>query len=153
MSSTDVDELAGVILALDVGSSSVRCSAYSNDRGAQSAGRATSSSACCLLLLASSRRTRRSVDFQGRIAWTTEEEEEGEQSNLLDVLDACVDDVLAQLREKKNMTTKIQAVGFSTFAMNLIGVNQLGDVLGEDATMSYACQIPEVNVEVEKLKR
>ena len=132
----------GVILALDVGSSSVRCSAY-DCRDTE-----TLPEVSRLRCLATSRRLRRSVDFQGRIAW--KESTSCASDTLLDVLDECVDDVLKQLQGEKHI---IMGVGFSTFVMNLVGVNRLGEMVGDDATMSYACQIPDVNAEVEILKR
>ena len=142
---------AGVILSLDVGSSSVRCSAFeicwaaSEQKGEH---RASKISSC----VASSRRLRRSVDSQGRIAWRNGPDSEA--ANLLDVIDECVDEVLTHLQQNHGLDGKrIKGVGLSTFAMNLVGVNRLGKVIGEVATMSYACQIPEVNAEVEKLKR
>ena len=148
---SDGDEVnrGGVILALDVGSSSVRCSAYDSlSPGISAAGKqgVEEPQLSRLRCLATSRRLRRSVDFQGRIAWN----ESTCSRNLLDVLDECVDDVLNQneLQEKQ-----IIGVGFSTFAMNLVGVNRLGEMVGGDATMSYACQMPEVNAEVEEIIR
>jgi len=143
-----------LILALDVGSSSVRCSAYETH--------ASSSSA---VVVASSRRARRSVHLDGRIAWKQSGDDAGgdddASSSLLDVIDECVDDVLEQLRMRRpdsddDETITIQAVGFTTFVMNLVGVDRDGNVVGgegDESTLSYACQKPEVNAEVEDLKR
>jgi gluconokinase len=47
---------------------------------------------------------------------------------------------------------KVTAIGFSTFVMNLVGVDRHGHLVGDEATLSYACQTAEVNAEVEDLK-
>ena len=148
--------MGSFILALDVGSSSVRCSAYEQHASSHPS-----------VVVASSRRARRSVHLDGRVAWQSSCDDAGGEGNasssLLDVLDECVDDVLEQLRMRRSSssdsddeTIAIQAVGFTTFVMNLVGVDRDGNVVGgegDESTLSYACQIPEVNAEVEDLKR
>jgi gluconokinase len=120
-----------VIVAVDVGSSSIRCSAYD---------------ATNYNVVASSSQQRRSVHpGTGRIILM--DDTSGE--SLLDVIDGCVDDVLRQLLQGEY---KVTAIGFSTFVMNLVGVDRHGHLVGDEATLSYACQTAEVNAEVEDLK-
>jgi gluconokinase len=140
-----------VVLAVDVGSSSVRCSAYD---------------VIDYTVVASSSQQRKSVDpGTGQIILfntAIDHDAEGKNNiNLLDVIDTCVDDVLRQvlvLQPSKPATQecfyKVVAIGFSTFVMNLVGVDDRGLLIGHEASMSYTCsQSPEVNAEVENLKR
>ena len=125
---------AKIVLALDVGSSSIRCTAYEY---------------CChdetLTQVAS-------VSHQMRVV----------QPNsgtinvrpLFDRVDVCVDEVIQRLIEVYNSASfQVLAVGFSTFVMNLVGVDSEGEVVGPDATMSYACNAEAVTDEVRALKR
>ena len=118
-----------VVLALDIGSSSVRCSAYTiSDK-----------------IVAHASQERRSVlPNSGYIALQSDD-----GSGFMDDIDQVVDEVLRGLSEEY----KVCAVGFSSFVMNLIGVDCHGNPVGDDATMSYACQTEEVLTDVEKLKR
>ena len=47
---------------------------------------------------------------------------------------------------------RIVGVGFSSFVMNLVGVNGLGVPVGEEASISYACNTAEVAKEVQSLQ-
>lgn len=134
---------SALILALDVGSSSVRCSAYDTSNNNTK-------------LVTTSQRSRRSVCSDGRIAWFNLDDDKIDKNSalcLLDVIDDCVDDVLEQLRNDQTTTFVIRAIGFSSFVMNLIGFNRDGQFLDENATLTYACQRPGVNLEVEDLNR
>ena len=128
----------GVVLALDIGSSSVRCFAYNNNQD----------------VVARSSRERRSV-VAGRIALVAEDDTESSNkkkssSFLFDVIDTCVDDILEQLSP---VGLKVVALGFSTFCMNLVGVDSNGELVGKDATLTYACSSRSVNDQVKNLKR
>ena len=72
---------------------------------------------------------------------------------VLDAIDKCIDEVLQLLRDAQQSNFRIVAVGFSTFAMNLCGVDRSGDPLGEVATLSYACNRDDVVKACENLKR
>jgi gluconokinase len=127
-----------LVLAIDVGSSSIRCTAYE-----------VNSVEDCdpFHVVAASSVPRRVIQpLTGRILVFSDGEENG---NLFDVIDHCVDEVLYQL---KSYSGKVVAIGFSTLVMNLIGVDEHCRPVGNDATLSYACQIPAVNEEVEHLK-
>lgn len=134
-----------LILAIDVGSSSVRCAAY--DRDERTA-------------VASASRSRKSIHpGTGRVNILLVPDVGGGgdgSSNLWDVIDECVDDVLEQLAattQQQQPEYKVVAIGFSTFVMNLIGVDRHGVPVGVEATLSYRCASPEVTAEVEHLKR
>ena len=78
-------------------------------------------------------------------------------SDLFECIDICVDQVLHQLQQTKNDSNpcpySVVAVGFTTFVMNLIGIDHNGRPIGNDVTMSYACQTKQVQEEVQQLKR
>jgi sugar (pentulose or hexulose) kinase len=128
-----------LVLAIDVGSSSVRCTAYE----------VTSAEGCDPFdVCAASSVPRRVVQpVTGQILVYSNEDEE---QNLFDDIDQCVDEVLDQLRSRSG---KVVAIGFSTLVMNLIGVDERWIPVANNATLSYACQIPSVNKEVDLLKR
>ena len=58
--------------------------------------------------------------------------------DILVSIDRSIDNVLSSLR---NALTNYQvvAIGFSTFVMNLVGVDEMGEPVDEMATCSYAC--------------
>jgi sugar (pentulose or hexulose) kinase len=164
-----------IVLAIDVGSSSVRCSAYrinheTDDRPEN------------LLLVEAledcnvKKEARVVQPNTGRIiieqhyhAGTngdgnkehndTTRTEHTTTTTLFDLIDSCVDDTLKLLRERSKqqqnnlLAFDILGVGFSTLVMNLIGVDHNGDVIGEAATMSYACNSLEATNYCQTLKR
>ena len=74
---------------------------------------------------------------------------------VLSVIDKCVDEVLSLLRSTHNNTSngyQIIAVGFSTFVMNLVGVDVNGDPVSDVATCSYACNRDDVVRECQSLR-
>jgi gluconokinase len=119
-----------VILALDIGSSSIRCVAYSLTEGTSSV---SAVPGCSSSIPARSVRPN-----NGKIQWKSSDNE-----TVLDKVDSCVDSVLKSLRKNKT-SFRVVAVGFSSFVMNLIAVDADGNVLGDDLTMSYACNAPAV---------
>jgi hypothetical protein len=128
-----------VILAIDIGSSSIRCTAYdvSNQESHQ------------YRVVTSQSQSRRSVQpGSGKIVLLNDN-----STTLLDDIDVLVDQVLNQLHSVTNVTYNVIAVGFSSFVMNLVGVDVHGQWIGDHATLSYACSQSEVNTEVKRLKR
>ena len=86
---------------------------------------------------------------------------------VLSAIDECVDKVLYLLRasdhdisgysDDTNATTnsncfQIVAIGFSTFVMNLIGVDTNGSPVDDVATCSYACNRDDVVKECQDLR-
>jgi len=77
---------------------------------------------------------------------------------VLSAIDECVDEVLCLLRSTDNNNTsssdgyQIIAVGFSTFVMNLVGVDVNGDPVSDVATCSYACNRDDVVRECQALR-
>jgi gluconokinase len=153
-STTTSADISSIILAIDVGSSSVRCTAY------QCYGTNTDPMEGC-----SSSIQRQGVEpITGTIR----------TNGLFEAVDSAVDEVLSKLRRIVGLedggetTIKVEAVGFSTFVMNLIAVNDDGELISfnqqnagnaEDDTntttvgISYACNTPEVQAECQRLRQ
>lgn len=72
---------------------------------------------------------------------------------LLDEIDSVIDECLAALRKHVMDPIQIIGLGFSSFVMNFVAVDENGTLVGEMATLSYACQSPEVALACRKLKR
>ena len=68
---------------------------------------------------------------------------------LLDEIDSCIDEIPNKLDEN----FVVVVLGFSTSCMNLIGVDNRGRIVGEEATLSYACNDGRVVQECERLKK
>jgi gluconokinase len=136
-----VDRPQAIVITIDVGSSSVRSSAY-----ALNAGGTLSPS------MASASRPKRSVQPNtGKIVLKGV----GDSPSLMDLVDQCVDETLQKLRELfgRDQQWEVLGIGFSTFVMNLVGVSADGAVVGEEASISYACNSAAVAEEVQALKR
>jgi sugar (pentulose or hexulose) kinase len=121
-----------VIIAIDVGTSGTRCSAY---------GWSDENIACW----EGASRKLRSLQPNGKIRIEA----------IITAIEACLDEVLEKLRQSAEfdpLRHEIVALGFSTFCMNLVGVTSKGK-LNEEATISYACNTDAVAREVEVLKR
>jgi gluconokinase len=145
MSSSSVDNAVDhlqIIITIDVGSSSVRSSAYA----LQSGGILSPTS------MASASRPQRSVQPNtGKIVLTGG----GNGPSLMDLVDQCIDETLRKLRElfDRDQQWEVLGIGFSTFVMNLVGVSADGEVVGEEASISYACNSATVGEEVQALRR
>ncbi len=125
-----------IILSIDIGSSSVRCSAYSWD---------DASTVVEALVGCSSSRP-----IQAAAAGTRQPI----LDLLLEYVDNCVEDTLQCLRQRQqqpNNEFRIIAVGFSTFVMNLIGLHKDGNIV-DGATITYACNSPHVAQECQLLQ-
>jgi len=124
------------LLVLDVGSSSVRCCAYTLEDDT------TISKAEVIIT-----RPRMSVHpVTGKIR---------QVMGLLDTINGCVDAVLDELASFTDSSTgfAIKGVGFSSFVMNLIGIDECGNPVGDDMTLSYACNSEAVVEEVAALSK
>jgi gluconokinase len=131
-----------VIIALDIGSSSARCSAYylqdnSSDNESIVASVETVPECSASLPISSVQ------SLTGKIFRLQE---------LLDAIDAIVEETIQKIRENVE-SFEIVGVGFSSFVMNMVGVDAQGKVVGPEASISYACNTPEIAREVCELKR
>jgi ribulose kinase len=127
-----------VVIALDIGSSSIRCSAY----------RVLGKDGVKMLDQCYTVRQLKTVEsISGKIRLTTEQ-----GTDLLDEIDGIVDDVLQKLRELAE-PTKVLGLGFASFCMNLIALDALGHPVGQEATISYSCSTSDVGDECRWLKR
>ena len=147
-----------LILAIDIGSSSIRCSAYrmvtsDDDKG-------SASTCTSRRVVASVEGCSSSIKMQGVEPNTGKvriyrKNDGGDEQCMLDDIDSCVDVTLDKIREKYGASKSsyiVSAVAFSTFVMNLVGIDGSGKPVGNDATLSYACNTPEVARECEAIR-
>lgn len=124
------DQGQKVILAVDIGSSSVRCTAFvwSDDH-------------IVVGLTGSSRKSRSLHPISGKVCLEP----------ILTAVEECVDDVLQQLTVEEDY--EVVAVGLTSFVMNLVGVDGSGTAVGDDVTISYVCNTDAVAEEVRILQK
>lgn len=136
---------AKLVIALDVGSSSIRCTPY----------HITTTSVSALHGCSVAKQRASVHPNTGKIALLNPENGNlVEDQTLFEDIDACIDDTLHLLRPHYNQNTfQIAAVGISSFVMNLIGIDQFGLIVGEECTLSYACNSIDVVEEISRLKR
>ena len=153
-----------VILSLDIGSSSIRCSAQrltlNDDDGSKKddsyAGSRPVMTVTSLSETSSSTKVSSVRPTTGHVI--LKHEDSSTTGTLLDIIDTCMDNTLALLRQHygKNKTStstyQVVGIGVSSFVMNLIGLDKSGTPVGEDATLSYACNTPHVVEECKVLK-
>ncbi|KAL7501983.1 hypothetical protein ACHAWX_000423, partial [Stephanocyclus meneghinianus] len=155
-----------ILLAVDAGSSSVRCKAYeflphrsvedANDNVGcnQDCGGSPSSSIHDEPHRESMPLLRAMTDIHHAVPMTCIIPNTGHIRihSLLTAIDECIDNVLRLLRRSSmhNKEFRVVAVGFSTFVMNLVGVDDTGEPVSETATLSYACNRSDV---VEQCRR
>jgi gluconokinase len=143
-----------VILAVDVGSSSIRCTAYrvraatgssptKPGGSSQQADKVEPVSEDSYAV----RKIRTVEPNTGKIMLTTED-----GTNLLDEIDGIIDECLEKLRNSLE-EFHVLGLGFATFCMNLIALDEYGNPVGKEATLSYACATPSVAEECRWLKR
>ncbi|OEU22851.1 actin-like ATPase domain-containing protein [Fragilariopsis cylindrus CCMP1102] len=156
----DDDNNTNIILAIDVGSSSVRTTAYR---------------------YSSSNNNNEIVDVvaipncSSSISGPAVEPTTGiiQTNGLMDAIDRTIDEVLSKLRSRRkidndnnnndndndnnnnnnNQGFRIEAVGFSTFVMNLIAMTNHTTTITPAASISYACNAPEVNRECQRIRQ
>jgi sugar (pentulose or hexulose) kinase len=138
-----VGDEAVIIIALDIGSSSIRCTAYKYLRDNNNDEHNDDD----FVVLASSRRPRRSIQENGQILL----------DGLFDDIDALMDEIhtsLASTCTESHPIHVVAAIGITSFVMNLIGVDvHSKPIMNPAATLSYACQSKQVDEELVKLKR
>ena len=164
-----------IIIAIDIGSSSVRCSAYelfraadledprhlNNHNGEESPPVVIKAIDTCR----SSRPVRSVQPNTGKIQIFLGHcrNDDGEQPDvpddssslcLMDHVDECMDELLSKIRKTYlDGRFQILAVGFSSFVMNLVGVDSDGKIIGNEASISYACNSPDVAEQCRSLRR
>mmetsp|Transcript_24974 Transcript_24974/g.49747 ORF Transcript_24974/g.49747 Transcript_24974/m.49747 type:complete len:633 (-) Transcript_24974:93-1991(-) len=153
-----------ILLAVDAGSSSIRCTAYerveSKKQDDDCAGsdvlknrssleRTTTSNSLPSPII----RTLENVSHTIKMASVVPNTGYIRINEVLAAIDECIDQVLRLLRlQFLSQKYEVVAVGISTFVMNLIGVNEFGKPIGESATLSYACNREDVVRECQKLE-
>eukprot|EP00584_Thalassiosira_punctigera_P000836 CAMPEP_0172536578 /NCGR_PEP_ID=MMETSP1067-20121228/8318_1 /TAXON_ID=265564 ORGANISM="Thalassiosira punctigera, Strain Tpunct2005C2" /NCGR_SAMPLE_ID=MMETSP1067 /ASSEMBLY_ACC=CAM_ASM_000444 /LENGTH=619 /DNA_ID=CAMNT_0013321683 /DNA_START=41 /DNA_END=1900 /DNA_ORIENTATION=- len=151
------------ILAIDVGSSSIRCTAYEYQGARCLDGRV----ADCELdystaqLSSSQPRVTAMEGINHKISMPTIVPNKGHIriQEVLSAIDECIDEVLSLLRQEEREEEKlgessyqVVAIGFSTFVTSLVAVDICGDPVGESATLSYACNREDVVKECQILR-
>lgn len=141
------NKIAPVILAIDVGSSSVRCSAYRYEYTfTENANHKRAIHTIAVPGCSSSIQRQGVEPTTGTIR----------TKDLLNAIDTAVDEVLSKLSDQFEETKpwvsfRVDAVGFSTFVMNLVPIDDHGDLI-ENISISYACNASEVNSECQTLR-
>lgn len=120
-----------VILALDIGSSSVRCSLYDVN--------GTSLIHSSSISVSSVHPNSGNIKLQ-----------HGNET-VLEIVDRCVDQTIENMRQTSSF--RVVGVGFSSFVMNLIAIDENGEFVGEDASISYACNTENVAEECRCIKK
>jgi hypothetical protein len=73
---------------------------------------------------------------------------------VFDAIDQCVDETLVKLRARLGrLAFEVVGVSFSNFVMNLLGVDEEGTVIGPEASISYACNSPDIAEEVATIRK
>jgi gluconokinase len=152
-------QMDSIILAIDIGSSSIRCMAYKYDDWnniddqVNAAPFGVDAVPDCFAST-----LRPSVQpTTGKIRLLSF----GDHNSLMDTVDSVVEQVLEKVRSRYDDESndddkqfRIVAVGFSSFVMNLVAVNsETGELLGDEFTCSYACNSAEAVQECERLKQ
>ncbi|KAL7466227.1 hypothetical protein ACHAXS_006516, partial [Conticribra weissflogii] len=152
-----------IILAVDAGSSSIRCTAYerveSKNLDDDGAGNDYTNRTCLERIMSSNELPSPIIRALENMCHTIQMASVVPNSGYIRIkevlagIDECIDEVLRLLRLKfLSQEYEVVAVGFSTFVMNLVGVNEFGEPIGESATLSYACNREDVVLECQKLR-
>ena len=164
-----------VILSIDVGSSSIRCTPYyTNDTSATngtnnttmtsstSTSNGTKPAAVTALPQCASTCKISCVEPEtGHILLqrtdTCSSNSTSQSKTILQDINSCIDETIASLRihHKDEESFQIVAIGITTFVMNLMGVGADGDFLslGKGYTCSYACNSQSVQQQCRALKQ
>jgi len=161
-----------LILAIDIGTSSIRCSAYqihhpsppsssaSEDDDDDDTTITTSSTYPCIQYLPGSLSAKPISMIEpnsGKIylfpRQQTYDKEHIQNPSIFDWIDKCMAETIQFLRQYTSSSFHIRGIGFSSFVMNLIGVDQWGLILHPHATFSYACNTVQVQQECQQIQR
>jgi len=158
-------DYTNIILSIDVGSSSIRTTAYQNLSTTTTKKNDNNNIVDVVAIPScSSSISRAAIEPTTCII---------QMNGLLDAVDYTTDEVLSKLRSRfDNQEFQVEAVGFSTFVMNLVAVNDDGGLVTftkevvetnntnmmtqnhtQSGSISYACNAPEVNRECQRLRQ
>lgn len=143
--------MTSVILAIDAGSSSIRCIGYeylNNSQEDELFSEQQRPSSPSPQLVRAIEGIAYTIPMQSVIPNTGHIR----IHKVLTAIDECIDEVLLLLRHNMpGSSYEVVAIGFSTFVMNLVGVDVYGEPVGESATLSYACNREDVVKECQEL--
>jgi sugar (pentulose or hexulose) kinase len=145
------------ILAIDAGSSSIRCTAYdyhSGGGGVVFSNRNLASGTPPLTPLVEAVN---GVSYAIPLEAVVPNTGHIRIHEVLIAIDSCIDETLSLLRQSmmsddSSHTYQVVAIGFSTFVMNFVAVDINGDPVGDVATCSYACNRDDVVKECQCLR-
>jgi len=151
-----------IVLAIDVGSSSIRCTAFKilieSDEKPGVSNEEQPSLIRAVPDCSFSKKMQCVHPNSGRINLFSQNSS-SKRTTLLEEIDSSVDATLAKLRGQYNCDNSLSdvafaicGIAFSTFVMNLIGVDETGEMIGEAATMTYACNNAEAAKECRKIR-
>lgn len=124
--------MVDVIVVIDAGSSSVRCTAYPVVESATTSIFDQSPAGSFTEIHQAIEPITGKIDF-----------------SILRLIDNTIDQVLIQLRSSSGLV-RVRALGFSTFVMNLIGLDENHQPI---ESLSYACNTEEVSDEVRAIRQ
>ena len=144
-----------LVLAIDLGTSSIRCSAFTVLKPSLSAEENPTNYVQFMPGSLSSRTISCIEPISGKInIYTRTNDSFVHHVSLFDVIDTCVDETLSFLRNQPAYSSfRIIGLGFSSFVMNLVGVSTSGEIIDPLATISYACNSSLVHDECKHIQR
>ena len=151
-SSKPNNRMKPLVLCIDIGSSSARCSLYSlpneESKSIQAVGEPVSAS--WEVIHPTTGRIQLQQQQQHPHPHPTQTSNRSSDSivDVFEILDGCIDEVLQRLPSG----AEIVAIGFSSLVMNLVGVDANGKPVGQEATLSYACNLPQVALKTKELQ-
>jgi hypothetical protein len=136
-----------LILCVDLGSSSVRCSLYELVDDLVVEGNDGRAAVQVVDGLVTGLSWQAVHPHTGRLCL-----QQDDDRSLFAVVEACIDETLQKLATSTKSDGAIVAVGFSSLVMNLLGVDAAGQPVGEEATLTYACHSSAVAAKVQELQ-
>jgi hypothetical protein len=136
-----------LILCVDLGSSSVRCSLYELVDDLVVEGNDGRAAVQVVDGLVTGLSWQAVHPHTGRLCL-----QQDDDRSLFAVVEACIDETLRKLATSTKSDGAIVAVGFSSLVMNLLGVDAEGQPVGEEATLTYACHGSAVAAKVQELQ-
>lgn len=138
-------DMQKIIISLDVGSSSIRCTPFVLQTKQDGNDNETSSPVTAIPECASTYKGSSVKPGTGYIKIDIE------GKTIVEIISSSIDQTLSLLRARKQ-EFEVVAVGITTFVMNLLGVSSDGTVSDSSHTCSYACNLETVEKQCVSLK-
>jgi len=161
--------MRSIVLTVDIGSTRVRCSAYEYHGGPHHPNRyqwkqsplaGPMMDVDAIMMSGGNDSAPKIVNEFNGVSHTIPISAVSDTGNIrihevLGGIDICIDETLMLLNQyhtSAGSCYQVVAIGFTTFVMNLVGVDIHGDPVGEAATCSFACNREDVVKECERLR-